>query len=237
MLRRRRPLRAPGLMLLLGGVLGELGLLPAQQLDLGALHIGKEPESISVVDGDFRVIETENGTRHVEVSPHPLTESGALFGKTLKGDAGVAASFMASLRGRSCPRFGIGLHGISGHRIRVVPSADRIELLFQEELIATAPFDWQSGVECRLELHARRIETAGKGADSSWLLEAFAWSSPNPRPGQPQLSIAIDQDIPARGKASIWATPYSGLPIRVSAIESTSGAVADNAGQEISPEK
>lgn len=197
--------------------------VPAEELDLALGNLGEEPASLNVIDGEFQLVETPQGIRCIEVSPFPLTEAGALFGPTIKGAGKVSATFIAADQGRRRPRFGIGLHGVSGYRLRVVPARHRIELLHQEERVAEASHKWHSGAACHLELRVFEKPSEKEKRQSDWMIEAFAWQAGQPRPPHPVLTCEMKKASPGRGKASLWATPYAGLPIRITAAAATPG--------------
>ena len=102
--------------------------------------------------GEFEVIEHEGG-KIVKLPADPIIECGLLFGKSSKNAMTVEAKAFAEKRGRrSFPRFGVGVHGVSGYRVRVVPAAKKLELVHFEEVIHSEPFVWKSGEWCHLKL-------------------------------------------------------------------------------------
>jgi len=195
--------------------------LGAEELDLSKAKLGTEPDSLTVIDGEFLAVELEGTERGLEVSTTPLVEAGAQFGTTIKGQAKVSADFLASRQGRSFPRFGIGLHGLSGMRLRLVPSSRTIELLYKEEVVAQQKFEantwpWESGEPVRMELTVRPSD-----AEGSYRVQGRIWkptlAKDSGRPSAPQITKQISLRT-VRGKASIWATPYSGTPVVISRI-------------------
>jgi len=192
-----------------------LGSVCADELHLSETPLGEEPDGFFVVDGTWTVVETDGGGRALEIAPVPLTESGTMFGETLKGGAEIAASFTADKRGRSVPRFAVGVHGISGYRLRLVPAEKKLELLYREERVADIPMTWQSGKTYRLEL---TVVQTNPTEDAPWKATGRAWiEGDEQRPAAPQIMHEADK-ITGKGKASIWATPYTGLPIRISSV-------------------
>ena len=107
------------------------------------------------------------------------------------------------------PRFGVGLHGISGHRLRVVPAEKVVELVYGEDRVASQPFTWEPGSTVILTLAVKESDEGG------WMVVGTT-SVVADGGGAMSQAISIEgDDIPARGKASIWGTPYAGLPIYI----------------------
>jgi hypothetical protein len=107
---------------------------------------------------------------------------------------------------RLAPRFGVGLNGVAGYRLLVTPGQDRLELLKDQEAVASAPLEWKSGTWTWLHLQIRKI------AEGSWIIEGRAWADGTPEPKDWSISFEVSEAPPA-GKASIWGAPYSGKPI------------------------
>lgn len=174
--------------------------------DLESWELGTPPEDLFVIDGDFEVHDHEGG-KVLRLPPDPLIECGLLFGNSSKASMTASVDVWAEKRGRrSFPRFGIGVHGISGFRLRVVPAQKRLELLYQEEVIEQVPFAWKSGTWIHLKL------AIVKGSDKP-TIKAWAWLADGEEPEEPNLMHTPAEDVPTQGKASLWGTPYSGKDI------------------------
>ena len=184
--------------------------LLSEELDIKGTEPGQEPDGLFIVDGELTVVEVE-GEKLLQIPPTPLVEGGTLFGSTLKGAVSVAATFKAERRGRSMPRFGVGVHGLSGFRLRVFPAGRKVELLLNEEPIASVPFSWTAGEDYQLELTVNRTSDA---EDAPWKAEGRVWKAAEARPEAAILSQE-SSDTSARGKSSVWGTPYAGLPIYI----------------------
>lgn len=171
---------------------------------------GAEPD-LFILDGTFTV---ENGDagKVLQLGPEPLVEGSIQLGKSLKTSSEVSARIQATNKRRSYPRFGVGLHGMSGYKLRVVPAKKEIELVRNEEPVASAPFDWEPG-----KWYFVRLRVAGS-AEAGWKVEGWAWTDGAEAPETPQISFDGE---PARlqGKGSIVGTPYSGLPILFDDVE------------------
>ena len=188
-----------------------------QKFDFQALMPGPVPDEYMATDQDAKFHIVADGENKVlELQPLPIVDGGMLVGKSVKGACTASARIKATGKRRTQPRFGIGLHGISGPRLRVVPATKSIEIMKstdKEEAVATAPYEWTSGTWTRLELSSKAAAD-GKGA----IVEARVWEDGKPRPDAPTLTWA-SLDPPAQGKASVWGTPYSQLPVQFDDIE------------------
>jgi len=169
------------------------------------MEVGKELDGALSIDGEFLVAELDGG-KVLELSPVPLVECGLVLGLSLKGEGQITAKIRAGKKRRSTPRFGVGLHGISGYRLRVVPAQKQLELLRNEEVVKTATYDWQSGSWVTVRLVVTKV------SDNKWGVSAKVWAGGEKEPELPALAIETTE-APGNGKASIWGTPYSGLPI------------------------
>lgn len=167
---------------------------------------GYPPEELFVIDGNFDVVAQGEG-KVLRLKADPIIECGVLFGKSSKGAMTAEAKVLASKRGRrSFPRFGLGIHGVSGHRVRVTPARKCIELVHEEEVVTTAPFTWKSGEWCHLKLKISLEEDKAT-------LEAWAWMEGDEAPQKPSLTHESEASASGQGKASVWGTPYSGKEI------------------------
>ena len=93
------------------------------------------PNDMMEIDGLFKVEANDEGKKHLQMASEPLTENAVIFGPSIKNSATLEVKVRGFKKRRSFPRFGIGLHGISGFRLRVVPSNNTVELVKNEEAI------------------------------------------------------------------------------------------------------
>ena len=188
-----------------------------QKFDFQALMPGPVPDEFMSTDQDAKFLIVADGeNKMLELQPQPIVDGGMLVGKSVKGACTVTARIKATGKRRTHPRFGIGIHGISGPRLRVVPATKSIEIVKstdKEEAVATAPYVWTSGTWTRLELTVKP-GADGKGAT----VEARVWEDGKARPGDATITWA-SPDPPAQGKASVWGTPYAELPVQFDDIE------------------
>ena len=191
-------------------VLGQDAAKPAEKatttLDFDKLDPGTPPEEVAfVIDGDFEVVE-QGENRVLEIAAAPLVESGALVGANLEGDVEISAKVLATKKGRSYPRFGIGTHGMSGYRLRIVPARKVIELVYREASVVDVPFAWESDKWVHLKLSVTR------GEGDEWMISGKAWPEGEKEPAEATLERK-DEELRGKGKSSIWGTPYSGTVI------------------------
>jgi hypothetical protein len=187
-------------------------------LDFEDAPVGEEPDDLFVIDGTFSVVAAGDG-KAVEIAAAPLVDSGAIFGESMQGSGSVQATVVAGAKPRSSPRFGVGLHGLSGYHMRVVPASGQLELVKNEETVLVVPFTWTPGQALTLRLD---ITAAGEG---KWRVEGRPWPAAAERPAEPQIALDAEGK-PGTGKASIWGTPYAGLPIRFDNLSSEPGTNA-----------
>ena len=178
--------------------------------DFEFLEIDSFPKGMMEIDGVFQVKASDSGKigkrRYLEMAAEPLTENAVIFGPSVKKAATVQARIKGFRKRRSYPRFGIGLHGISGYRLRVVPSKKVIELVKNEEPVKSAPYKWTPDQWVNLRL---KIEQEG----DKWKISGSAWSDGSKVP-QNELISHLHEGSPGQGKASLWGTAYSGKVIQ-----------------------
>ena len=189
-----------------------------QKFDFQDLQPGPLPDTYMATEQEskFSVVADGEKNKVLELAGMPITDGGMLVGKSIKGACTVTAKIKATGKRRVQPRFGIGLHGISGPRLYVVPGEKSVKIAKntdKEEDMATAPYAWTSGTWTWLELSIKP-DAAGKGST----VEARVWEDGKPRPDAATLTWA-NPDAPAQGKASVWATPYSEQAVQFDDIE------------------
>lgn len=179
---------------------------PLYQNDLEKLPLGKPPSEYMVLSGEFAVVKDENNTV-LELPGEPVDAFGFLFGPSLKVGSMVKARAFGTAKGRRTPAFGVGIFGVSGFKLRVTAAAKQLEILKDEEVKATLPYEWKTGTWTWLRLQARPVE-GGK-----WKVEGRAWPDGSPEPEKWMIEW-IESEAPSSGRASILAMPYSGTPLR-----------------------
>ena len=173
--------------------------------DFELANVNSVPEELMVLAGEFSVKEIA-ANKALELPGNPLEDFGALFGPAESDGIAVRARVYSESSRRLAPRFGVGLSGVSGYRLLVTPGQNRLQLLEDQEALASAPFEWKSGTWTSLHLQIR------KASEGKWIIEGRAWAEGIPEPKDWFISFEVSETPPA-GKASIWGAPYSGKPI------------------------
>ena len=176
--------------------------------DFEKVAVGEAPDDVMEIDGEFKVVE-EDGNKFLRVGIEPLTENGIVLGPSTKAGGTVVAKIRSFKKRRSYPRFAVGLYGISGYRLRVVPSSGEVELLKNEEVVAKEKFKWKADTWTNLKLEVKMDGEA-------WSIKGWVWpvaeGDEGKQPEKPSISHS-DKEAPGQGKASLWGSPYSGKPI------------------------
>lgn len=188
----------------------EAGGLKSETISFDDQELGELADEFFVIDGNFSVIEAEDEGEEgklVRVAGEPLLDSGVLVGGSTNGPAAIKARVRAHRVGRSFPRAGIGLHGLAGHQLRLVPARREVEFAINDETVQSAPLeDFASGEWYWLEL---RVEGS---ADEGWTVTGHVWLDGEDKPEEPVLVRELET-LRVTGRASLWATPYSGREI------------------------
>lgn len=198
---------------LLAGLLPGIAQQPAtavQIIDFEEAEAGELPSDLMVIDGEFQIVKEGENTL-LQMLPAPLIDGAVLMGPSFRGAGTVKARIRAEKARRAFPRFGVGLHGISGVRLRVVPSQGEVELVIGDERLASAPFQWKEDAWHRLELTIRE-------SDGKWTAEGRVWPEGAERPEEPGIQAALAAE-PGSGKASVLGTPYANKPIDFDEVE------------------
>ncbi len=183
----------------------------AAEEDLNSADAGAPPEALFVADGNWEVVE-DGGEKYLRMPGSPIVEGGILFGPSTRGSSAVEARARGYRRGRSYPRFGVGVHGISGFRLRVVPARKMVELVRNEEEVVNAAYDWKPDAWLRLRLELRQV-------GETWKIRGWVWPDGEERPEKPVIEHD-DPEAAGQGKASIWATPYASREIEFDDLRS-----------------
>ena len=144
-----------------------LGGEPLYSQDFTKAAPGDPPEDVMILDGQFTVKE-EAGNRFLELPGSPLETYGLLFGNSRSNGVQAQARVWGTKAGRKQPVFALGLNGLGGFKLRVSPAKQAVELLQGDEVLRSAPFQWQSGEWTSLRLQVRAV-------GPSVTLEAKAW--------------------------------------------------------------
>lgn len=198
---------------------------PLYHNDFESAAVGSQPDGFLVIDGQFAVREFAGG-KVFELPGAPLDTFGFIFGPNITfNEAGnkfrvipkpgetndlesvvVTARAFGTKKGRRYPTFSVGLCGVAGFKLRVAPMKRAVELVRGDDTVASVERDFASGTwtYLKLEVHA---------ADGKWFADGKVWKEGEAEPAGWQVSYSTTEK-PNPGKASAWAAPFSGEPIR-----------------------
>src|SRR5688572_16206694 len=176
-------------------------------------ELKKVPEDMMVMEGGWAVLE-EGTNKFIELPGAPLETFGVLFGPTEPHGVSASARVFGSGKGRRFPTFAVGLNGVGGYRLQVSPAKKLIELYRGDEMLKSAPFEWEAGTWTVLRLQSRKIK------EGEFAIEGKAWKHGAAEPKEWTISHTDTTEVPA-GRASIWAAPYSGTPVRFDDLKVT----------------
>lgn len=172
---------------------------------------GIPPKDVFVVDGTIRVAK-KDGNSAIMIDPSPIVDANAQLGDSSNGTSSIEARFYASKKGRSYPRFGVSVHGMSGYRLILNCAKKEVELIKSDAVVASAPFPWATDTWTHLKVEARQHD--GK----KWTVFAKAWAADAKEPADP-LITHDDDTIKGLGKAAVWGTPFSEMPIYIDDVK------------------
>lgn len=187
---------------------------PLYQNNFEQATVDQVPDGFLVLDGGF-IVKEEGGNKFLELPGAPLDTFGVLFGPNEGINVAVSAKIHSSGKGRRFPAFAIGLNGAGGFRLQVSAAKKLLELYRGDDMVASAPYEWQSGSWTMLKLQLRELK-AGE-----WKVEGKAWVQGAAEPKD--WAITHDaKDKPNSGRPSVWGNPFAGTPIRFDDLTLTS---------------
>jgi hypothetical protein len=181
---------------------------PAQPIyknDFESAAVDTMPKDMLVIGGAFAVKQDKDG-KYLELPGEPLDTFGFLFGPSEPADVSASARIFGTKKGRKYPTFGVSLNGVGGYRLQVSPAKQALELIKGDESKLNVPFTWTSDTWTSVRIQVRKT-------GNSWIIEGKAWPSGSPEPEKWMITTEEKESLPA-GRAGIWGSPYSGLPIR-----------------------
>lgn len=172
---------------------------------------GDVPKEVFVVDGTVKIA-AKDGNKAIMIDPTPITDANAQLGDSSNGSSSIEARVFASKKGRSQPRFGVSVHGMSGYRLFVNASKKQLELIKGDQVIKSAPFVWTTDTWTKIKLDAK------KASDTEWAITGKAWPADAAEPKEPAIQHT-DSTVKGQGKCAIWGTPFSETPIYIDDIQ------------------
>ncbi|MEQ1751059.1 MAG: hypothetical protein ABL974_16640 [Prosthecobacter sp.] len=172
---------------------------------------GEVPKEVFVVDGTVKIT-AKDGNKAIMIGGTPIVDASAQLAVSAAGESSIQAKVFASKRGRSVPKFGISVHGMSGYRLLINAAKKQLELVKGEAVTASVPYTWTSETWVQMKLEVKR------GVGDAWVITGKAWAADASEPAEPSIKHA-DKDLKGQGKAGVWATPYAETPIYFDDIE------------------
>jgi len=166
---------------------------------------GKLPGGFEFAVGDFTV-KADGTNKFLELPGAPLDSFSVQFGPVETADVAVSGRIFGTMKGRRGPTFGVGLGGVGGFKLQVAPGKKAVELLKDQDVKASTPFDWKGGEWTQLRLQVRKTK------DGEWKIEGKAWSHGSAEPKDWMLALD-DTEEPVAGRASVLASPFAGTPV------------------------
>ena len=181
---------------------------PLYQNDFEKAEAGKLPDGFMVMQGEFAV--KDFGTNKVlELPGAPVDSFSVLFGPVTNANVAVEARVFGIAKGRRMPTFGVGLGGVAGYKLQIAPGKKMAELVIgdsEPKVVASAPFNWESGAWVQFKLQLRNA------GEATWRVEAKAWKAGDAEPKEWLVTFDA-KEPPISGQASVLGSPISGTPI------------------------
>lgn len=188
-------------------ILGLLGAAPAGQSgymnDFEKIEAGKAPEDAMILNGAFAV-KKEQGNQYLELAATPLESFGILVGPDGQALRTMTARIRGEATGRRTPEFGIGVGGVGGYLLWVMPAVDELQIKSGDDVVARIPFAWKSGAWTML-----RLNIAPDGV--KFIVQGKAWPAGQAEPEKWMIATPAEK-LPV-GRATLWGTPYSEKPV------------------------
>ena len=93
-----------------------------------------------------------------------------------------------------------------GGKLQVSPGKGMLEIYKGDAVVTSVPFEWKSGEWTLLRLQIIKSSDA-------WKVEGKAWTQGATEPDKVMISFD-EKTEPSSGRASIWGSPFSTLPIQ-----------------------
>ena len=168
-------------------------------------EVGKLPEEMLLLDGGFAVQEVA-GNKVLQLPGAPLETFGVLFGPTEASGLAVSVRVHSTKKGRREPAFALGLNGNAGYKLQISAAKKLAELYKGDDVIASAPFTWESDSWTMLKLQVRKVK------EGEFAIEGKAWKQGTPEPDKWTVTHTETTE-PSAGRASMWGNPFAGTPI------------------------
>lgn len=181
------------------------GAQPLYTNDFEKVPEGDPPKDMAVLNGTFAV-KAVDGNKVLELPGDPVDSFGVLFGPEGESHLCVQARLYGTATGKRSPEFGVGLGDSNGYKLWLMPAVNQLQILKGEDVVATVPYTWKSGVWTVMKLEA-------KAAGGKTIVDGKAWAHGSEEPKDWTVKFE-DKDEAPKGRASVWGSPYSSTPIR-----------------------
>jgi hypothetical protein len=170
-----------------------------QKLEASAL-----PHGARALSGEFTVA-VEAADHFLRLAPTPLNGHGILIGPERDSATAIRARVRSATTGRRFPEMGVGLGGVGGYKLFLMPAVGELQIRQNHVILARAPFAWTSGTWTNLLFEFRIVENRPMIAGKAWAdgaAEPAAWMV-RYEPTSP----------PPKGQPSLWGSAYSEQPV------------------------
>ena len=178
---------------------------PLYQNNFTTNEVGKLPDEMLLLDGGFAVQEV-SGNKVLQLPGAPLETFGVLFGPTEPHGLAASVRVHSTKKGRREPAFALGLNGNAGYKLQISAAKKLAELYKGDDVIASAPFTWESDSWTMLKLQVRKVK------EGEFAIEGKAWKRGTPEPDKWTVTHTETTE-PSAGRASMWGNPFAGTPI------------------------
>lgn len=175
------------------------------------IEIGGAPSEFLILEGEFTVQEHDGG-KVLYLPGTPLSDYGVLFGPAAAEGLQISAKIKSEKTRRLFPRIGVGLGGVNGYKLYIVPNRRVLEISQNKETKVEVPFQWKTGEWAYFRLQIRK-------ENDQWIIEGKVWQE-GKEPNEWMITYQT-QDQPTSGKPSVWGTPFSSQPIYFDDIKVT----------------
>ena len=172
---------------------------------------GKPPEDFLILEGQFAVTK-EGSSQFLRLAGDPVENDGFLAGPENPEVCLIRARIRSEATGKRFAEFGVGLGGVGGHKLWLMPATGELQILKDKDVMTAVPYQWKSGTWTRFALRLTKI------GEKRWKLEGKAWEDSTPEP-KDWMITAEDTEQPQVGRASLNGTAYSEKPIDFDDIE------------------
>ena len=176
--------------------------------DFSDVPVGGEPESIFILDGEYKVNQVKGTNKCLSLPGSPMGDFGLLFGpREREKSLELGFSFYATKKGRRMPSIAASIGGVRGYKFRLNPAARKIVLSINETIIHEMPYSWQGEKWWKVRFQAK----PGDSNQTTGLLLKL-WPQDEKEPAEWNLDQEFNIEYKG-GKCALWGFPYSSTPI------------------------